>query len=135
MPQATLVTVQSCTVARGSLAIGSASKMIHLLGILVVWKGQYSPKCVLGSFFAINGKNAYKNLNNCPNNCQKHDVKFNYWKCIKNTIFVCLAVKGSQCPNYVFAGILSCFNWQKSTQKSQNLLINYPVTRYKVQSL
>jgi hypothetical protein len=36
--------------------------MINLLGILVVWKGQFSPKCVLGSFFAINGKKSIEIL-------------------------------------------------------------------------
>ena len=48
-----------------SLVIRSASKMIHLSGIFVVRKGKYNPICVLGSFFATNGKNANKNCNNC----------------------------------------------------------------------
>jgi hypothetical protein len=39
--------------------------MIHLTGILAVRNGQYSPICVLGSFFAANDKNAYKNCITC----------------------------------------------------------------------
>jgi len=61
-PKQPLLLPKPVLLQRGSSVIQSASKMISLSGILVVRKGQYSPKCVLGSFFAINGKNTYKNI-------------------------------------------------------------------------